>query len=80
MCPRAAKAGNNYLLTYDSCGPVHNRFHRGEWITWGSGGGGGPGHPGPLNDIERSECHLGPERFNPRDDCRIVFMEIYGKL
>ena len=25
---------NNYLLTYDSYGPVYNRFHRGEWITW----------------------------------------------
>ncbi len=34
------KAGINYLLTYDSYGPVHNRFHRGEWITWGSGGRG----------------------------------------
>jgi hypothetical protein len=24
----------NYLLTYDSYGPVRNRFHRGECITW----------------------------------------------
>jgi hypothetical protein len=38
----------NYLLTYDSYGPVYNKFHRGEWIT-----------PGPLNGNERSECHLG---------------------
>ncbi len=29
-------------------GPVHNRFHRGECITWASGGGGGPGHPWAL--------------------------------
>ncbi len=30
----------NYLLTYDSYGPVYNRFYRGEWITWASGGRG----------------------------------------
>jgi hypothetical protein len=29
---------NNYLLTYDSSGPVYNRFHRGEWIRWVSWG------------------------------------------
>ncbi len=46
----------NYLLTYDSYGPVHNRFHRGECITWASG----VETPGLLNGIERSECHLGP--------------------
>jgi hypothetical protein len=50
----------NYLLTYDSYGPVHNRFHRGECITWASGGEGALDSPGPLNGIERSECHLGP--------------------
>jgi hypothetical protein len=33
----------NYLLTYDSYGPVYNRFHRGKWITWASGGEGGRG-------------------------------------
>jgi hypothetical protein len=44
-------------LTYDSYGPVHNRFHRGECINLASGGGGGEGAldtPGPLNGIERS--------------------------
>ncbi len=30
----------NYLLTYDSYVPVHNRSHRGECITWASGGRG----------------------------------------
>jgi hypothetical protein len=39
----------NYLLTYDSYGTVHNRFHRGEWITWASGGEGALDTPGPLN-------------------------------
>jgi hypothetical protein len=38
---------NNYLLACDSFGPVYNRFHRGEWITWASGGGG-PGHSWAL--------------------------------
>ncbi len=42
---------NNYLLTYDSYGPVYNRFHRGEWITWASGGEGALDTPGPLNGI-----------------------------
>jgi hypothetical protein len=51
---------DNYLLTYDSYGPVHNRFHRGECITWANGGEGALDTPGPLNGIERSECHLGP--------------------
>jgi hypothetical protein len=37
----------NYLLTYDSYGPVHNKFHRGKCITWASGGGG-PGHSWAL--------------------------------
>ena len=37
----------NYLLTYDSYGTVHNRFHRGEWITWASGGEGALDTPGP---------------------------------
>ncbi len=46
----------NYLLTYDSYGPVHNRFHRGECITWASGGEGALDTPGPLNGIERSEA------------------------
>jgi hypothetical protein len=45
----------NYLLTYDSYGPVHNRFHRGEWITWASGGEGALDIPVPLNGRERSE-------------------------
>ena len=40
---------NNYFLTYDSYGPVYNRFHRGEWITWASGGEGALDTPGPLN-------------------------------
>jgi hypothetical protein len=47
---------NNYLLTYDSYGPVHNRFHRGEpgeCITWASGGEGALETPGPFNGIER---------------------------
>jgi hypothetical protein len=44
----------NYLLTYDSYGPVYNRFHRGEWITWASGGEGALETTGPLNGIERS--------------------------
>ncbi len=45
----------NYLLTYDSYGPVHNRFHRGLCITWASGGGEGAlDTPGPLNGMERS--------------------------
>ncbi len=48
----------NYLLTYDSYGPVHNRFHRGECITWASGGEGTLDTPRPLNGIKRSECHL----------------------
>ncbi len=39
----------NYLLTYDSNGPMYNRFHRGEWITWASGGEGALDTPGPLN-------------------------------
>ncbi len=40
----------NYLLTYDSYGPVYNRFQRGEWITWASGGEEGAlDNPGPLN-------------------------------
>jgi hypothetical protein len=34
----------NYLLTYDSYGPVHNRFHRGRMHYLGQCGGGGPGH------------------------------------
>jgi hypothetical protein len=33
---------DNYLLTYDSYGPVHNRFHSGKCITCASGGGRGP--------------------------------------
>ena len=37
-------------------GPVLNRFHRGEWITWGSGGEGALDTPGPLNGIERSNA------------------------
>jgi hypothetical protein len=41
----------NYLLTYDSYGPVHHRFHRGECITWASGGEVAPDTPGPLNGI-----------------------------
>jgi hypothetical protein len=40
-------------LTYDSYGPVHNRFHRGECITWASGGEGALDTPGPLSGIER---------------------------
>jgi hypothetical protein len=48
----------NFLLTYDSYGPVHNRFHRGECITWASGGKGALDTPGALNGIQRSECHL----------------------
>ncbi len=58
-CPLLARKHYNYLLTYDSYGPVHNRFHKAECITWASGGGGGLDTPGPLNGIERSECHLG---------------------
>ncbi len=44
----------NYLLTYDSYGPVHNRFHSGECITWASGGEWALDTPGPLNGSERS--------------------------
>jgi hypothetical protein len=40
---------NNYLLTYDSYGPVYNRFHREEWITRASGGKRALDTPGPLN-------------------------------
>jgi hypothetical protein len=40
-------------LTYDSYGPVHNRFHRGECITWASWGEGALDTPGPLKGIER---------------------------
>ncbi len=47
----------NYLLTYDSYGPVHNRFHRGECITWASGGEGALDTPGPLNGIEPRQLH-----------------------
>jgi hypothetical protein len=50
----------NYLLTYDSSGPMHNRFHRGECITWASGGEGALDTPGPLNGIERSEVMHSP--------------------
>jgi hypothetical protein len=55
----SVQANFNYLLTYDSYGPVHNRFNRGECITWASGGDRALDTPGPLNGIERSECHLG---------------------
>jgi hypothetical protein len=48
-----SKSKYDYLLTYDSYVPVHNRFHRGEWITWDSGGEGALDTPGPLNSIER---------------------------
>ncbi len=48
----AQKLKNNYLLTYDSYGPVHNRFNRGEWITWASWGEVALDTPGPLNAIE----------------------------
>jgi hypothetical protein len=41
------RKGNNYLLTYDSSGPVYNRFHGAEWITWASGGEGALDTPGP---------------------------------
>jgi hypothetical protein len=51
-------AKNNYLLTYDSYGPVHNRFYRGECITWASGGEGALDTPGPLNGIERVPIFL----------------------
>jgi hypothetical protein len=51
-------AKNNYLLTYDSYGPVHNRFHRGECITWASGGEGALDTPGPLNGIERVSANI----------------------
>jgi hypothetical protein len=34
---------------------VHNRFHWGERITWGSGGEGALDTPGPLYGIERSK-------------------------
>ncbi len=43
------KFESNYLLTYDSYGPVYNRFHRGDWIMWASGGEGALDNPGPLN-------------------------------
>jgi hypothetical protein len=42
------KRNYNYLLTYDSYGPVYNRFHRGKWITWASGGRGPWTLLGPL--------------------------------
>ena len=45
---RSARDDNNYLLTYDSYGPVHNRFHRGQRITWASGGEGALDTHGPL--------------------------------
>ncbi len=52
----------NYLLTYDSYGPMHNRFHRG--ITWASGGEGALDTPGPLNGIEQSDAmHSKLQRF-----------------
>jgi hypothetical protein len=58
-----ANTDYNYLLTYDSYGPVYNRFHRGEWITWAScGGKGALDTPGPSNGIERSQCHLDPKK------------------
>jgi hypothetical protein len=50
----------NYLLTYDSYGHVHNRFHKGECITWASGEERALYTPGPLNGIEQRDCHLGP--------------------
>ena len=52
------KVSYNYLLTYDSYGPVHNRFHRGECITWASGGERALDTPGPLNGIERSPYEI----------------------
>ncbi len=45
---------------------MHNRFHRGECITWASGGEGALDTPGPLNDIERSECHLEVQRVETK--------------
>ncbi len=42
-----AFSNNYFFLTYDSYGPVYNRFHRGEWITWASGGEGALDTPGP---------------------------------
>jgi hypothetical protein len=53
QCPVPVIHHFNYLLTYDSYGPVHNRFHRGECITWASGGEGAMDTLGPLNGIER---------------------------
>jgi hypothetical protein len=50
----------NYLLTYDSYGPVHNIFHRGECITWASGGEGALDTPRPLNGIERKINYHSP--------------------
>jgi hypothetical protein len=46
----------NYLLTYDSYGPVYNRFHRGEWITRASGGEGALDTPGPLNGTSEASA------------------------
>jgi hypothetical protein len=54
--PSQYRNRNNYLLTYDSYGPVHNRFHRGECIIWASGGEGALDTPGPLNGICVTPC------------------------
>ncbi len=59
---------NNYLLTYDSYGKVHNRCHRGECITWASGGEGALDTPGPLNGIERSQVRVNVLRANVSND------------
>jgi hypothetical protein len=50
------RVANNYLLTYGSYGPVYNRFHRGEWITWASGGEGALDTPGPLNGTSEASA------------------------
>ncbi len=55
----------NYLLTYDSYGPLYNIFHRGEWITRDSGGEGALDTPGPLNgNKRRNTFRLLPQGFN----------------
>ncbi len=45
-----------YLLTYDSYGPVHNRFHWGEWIMRASGGEGALDTLGPLNGTSKASA------------------------
>jgi hypothetical protein len=50
----------NYLLTYDSYGPVHNRFHRGRMHYLGQWGGGGPGHSWALTWHRANMCDMYP--------------------